>query len=60
MVKANMDIRHKALGYGIPLYQIAQKIGISETHFFRKLRNELNDEEKEKIFKAIEQIQKGA
>ena len=55
-----MDIRHKALDYGIPLYQIAQKIGISETHFFRKLRNELNDEEKEKIFKAIEQIQKGA
>lgn len=52
----NIDIRVKAGNNGIPLWAVAKQIGITDSSFSRKLREELSVEEKEKIFSAIDQI----
>ena len=52
----NDDIRCKAGGYGIPLWMIAERLGITDSSFSRKLRKELPIDEKEKIFAIIEKI----
>lgn len=62
MVKANQDV-HLALNqakaeYKIHYWMAAQKIGCSDYSFSRKLRTELPAEEKERIFKAIEELKK--
>lgn len=54
----NQDIRDKAQQSGVKLWQIAQEIGINDGNFSRKLRRELPDQEKEKIFAIIKQISK--
>ena len=58
MNRANQDIRDKAREKRIPLWQIAYRYGYADNTFSRKLRFELNDEEKEKIFLIIEEIAK--
>ena len=52
----NIDIRHYAAGSGVKLWEIADKLGIADFNFSRKLRKELPQTEKEKIFKIIEEI----
>ena len=49
MTITNNDIRTKAEKAGVRLWQIAEKIGINDGNFSRKLRHELPQEEKEKI-----------
>lgn len=59
----NHDIKEAAKKAGIKLWQIADKLGINDSNFSRKLRKELNPEEKQKIFDIIadlENEQKGA
>ena len=56
----NTDIRAEIMNSGIKHWQIAEKLGIHEGHFSRKLRHELPDEDKEKIRAIIKELaQKG-
>lgn len=55
---ANADIRSAVRRNGLFLWQIADKLGINDGNFSRKLRHELPDEEKQKIFAIIEDLSK--
>ena len=54
----NMDIRQAAAGAGVRLWQIADAIGLNDGNFSRKLRKELPEDEKQKIFAIIEDLAK--
>lgn len=54
----NEDIAIACLKNHVHKYQIAQKLGIADTSLSRKLRVELSNTEKEKIFNIIENIRK--
>ena len=56
---SNLDIRTKAIEAGVKLWQVAEKLGISDSSLSRKLRKELSDEEKAKIKDIIAEL-KGA
>ncbi len=57
-MRANLDIRAKAKGAGVKLWELADHFGISEPTVTRKLRHELPQSEKQRIFSAIEEIAK--
>lgn len=59
MTIANNDIRTRAEKAGVRLWQIAEKVGINDGNFSRKLRRELPQEEKEKIFRIIVELKAG-
>lgn len=59
MKNANQEIKDKAKKAGIPLWQIAYRYGCADNTFSRKLRFELNDEEKQKILSIIEDLAGG-
>lgn len=52
----NQDIRRVAAGAGVKLWQIADALGIADCNLSRKLRKELPQEEKDKIFSIIKQL----
>ena len=52
----NQDIRSAATAAGVKLWQIADNRGLADFNFSRKLRKELPQEEKEKIFSIIERL----
>lgn len=52
----NQDIRRVAAGAGVKLWQIADALGIADCSLSRKLRKELPQEEKDKIFSIIKQL----
>lgn len=54
----NELIRTTALQKGVKLWEIAERIGLNDGNFSRKLRRELPQEEQERILCAIEAIQK--
>lgn len=54
----NLDIREAAQNNAVMLWEIAEKIGMADSSFSRKLRHELPQSEKERIFTAIEEIAK--
>ncbi len=53
---SNLDIRKAAANAEVKLWEIAEVYGISDTNFSKKLRRELPEPEKQKIFAIIEQI----
>lgn len=55
----NKDIREAAKAAGVKLWQIAENLGINDGNFSRKLRRELNTDEKANILKIIAEL-KGA
>ena len=55
---ANQDIRRAAAGAGVKLWQVADSLGIADCSLSRKLRRELPQAEKEKIFSIIERLEK--
>jgi hypothetical protein len=55
-MKANKEIRATIIKERIYSWQVADKLGIHENTFFRRLRKELDNEEKQLVFEAIEQI----
>ncbi len=59
MAKANMELRLYAMGKGVRMWQIAEKFGISEAYFCKKMRNELSDEEADKFRKFVDEIAEG-
>lgn len=56
--KCNLEIRKKAKQESIYLWEIAEKLEISECYFIRKLRHELSQEEKNLVFNIIDEIVK--
>lgn len=54
----NTDIRNAAKEANIRLWQIADVLGIADCNFSRKLRKELPDLEKQKIFEIIRELTK--
>lgn len=54
----NVDIRNTAAGNGVRLWQIAEALGIADCSFSRKLRKELPEDEKQKIFSIIKDLSK--
>ena len=58
MVQRNTEIRAAAKSAGVVLYEIAEKLGVSEPTFNRYLRKELPEEKKAKALAAIEEIKR--
>ena len=56
----NQEIRLAARGAGIPLWQLAEAIGVSEPTMTRKLRHELPEDEKQRILSIIRNLSKTA
>ncbi len=59
MTTKNQDIRLAAGAAGIRLWQIADRLGMTDGNFSRKLRHELPDSEKVRIREIIEQLKAG-
>ena len=57
-MRANLDIREAAQNNAVMLWEIADKLGITDSNFSRKLRHELPQAEKDRIFSIIEEIAK--
>lgn len=53
---SNVDIRNKIRERRLRHYEVAEKIGISETTLCVWLRHELTDERKKRVLEAIEQL----
>lgn len=56
---SNQDIRQRAKEAGVKLWQIADALGLADCNFSRKLRKELSQDEKEKIFSIIRELSRG-
>lgn len=56
MIKCNTEIRAAAKSAGVFLYEIAEKLDVSEPTFIRYMRKELSDDMKAKALAAIEKI----
>lgn len=56
----NQDIRQAAERAGVKLWQIADKLGINDGNFSRRLRRELDAEEKSKVLSVIEELSREA
>ena len=52
----NQDIRQAATRAGVKLWQIADALGIADTTFSRKLRKELSQADKNRIFSIITEL----
>ncbi len=52
----NQDIRRAAAGAGVRLWQVAEALGIADCSLSRKLRKELPDDEKKRIFSIIRDL----
>ncbi len=50
----NADVRERAKASGVFLYQVAAAMGISEPTMTRKLRFEMPESEKKKVFDVID------
>lgn len=57
-MRANNDIRNTAQNKGVCLWEIAAALKISEPTMTRKMRTELPQEDKSKIFAIIDSIAK--
>jgi len=55
----NQDIRTEAQKMGVKLWRIAAKLNISDCNFSRKLRKELQEDEKIKILSIIYELNRG-
>lgn len=54
----NQDIRKAVQEAGLKLWQVAEKWGIADCNFSRKLRHELSQTDKERIYGIIEELKK--
>jgi transposase-like protein len=52
----NQDLKNLIRASNIRNWQIAEELGISENTFYRMLRKELSNSDKEQILKAIETV----
>lgn len=56
MENRNEDIRQAAKRRQVKMWWIAERLGINETTFYRKLRQPLDAETKSKILKLIDEL----
>lgn len=56
MEAANQTIRKAAKAARVPLWMLAEKLGVSEPTMTRKLRRELDSKEQEKVLAIIAEI----
>lgn len=59
MAKTNLDIKQRAIAADVKLWQIGKALGMSDFTFSRKLREELPEDEKAKIFEIIDRLAGG-
>lgn len=52
----NLELRKAAKAAGIPLWRIADAIGVGESTMTRKLRHELPENEKKQLLNLIKQL----
>lgn len=52
----NLEIREKAKRYGVPLWQIAEELGIGANTFSVWLRCELEGDKRERVSAALDAI----
>ena len=55
-MKTNQDIREYAKSKGVKLWEIADKIGINDGNFSRRLRKELSESKKKELYVIIDNI----
>ena len=53
---ANAEIRKAAKRAGVCLWQIAERVGVNDGNFSRKLRRELPAQERDKILEIINEL----
>ena len=53
----NQEIQARAKEAGVRLWEIAERLGMRDDAFSRKLRRELPDDERENILAIIDQIE---
>lgn len=58
-MKSNQDVRDHAASRKVLLWECAEKLGMADTTFSKRLRRELPLEEKQKIILAINEISVG-
>lgn len=56
----NEEIRQAAKSSGVKLWQVAERYGLNDGNFSRKLRHELPSCEKQKILKIILEVKREA
>mgnify|MGYP006081551197 CR=1 FL=1 len=56
---ANEDVRRAAAVAGLRLWQVAERLGVADSNFSRRLRRELSPEEKARIFDIINELAGG-
>ncbi len=54
----NAEIREAAKAAGVRLWEIAERYGLNDGNFSRKLRRELSDDERERVLSIIDSIAK--
>ena len=54
----NQDIRKAVQEAGLKLWQIAEKFGMQDSNFSRKLWHELSQTDKQRIYGIIEELKK--
>ena len=52
----NLEVRRKARGYNVPLWRIAEEMGVSESTMIRWLRKELDPVKQAAFEKAVDHI----
>lgn len=57
---SNIEIRTAYMKAGVKQWQVAKAMGVSETHFSKKMRNEIPAKEKERILAVIESLTREA
>lgn len=60
MTQTNQTIRRTAAGAGVRLWQIADKLGITDSHFSRILRKELPEDKQARIMQIIAELEREA
>lgn len=55
-MKANQDIRAIAREHRVRMWEIAMELGIQESYFSKKMRQELPEKEKKQIVSIIERL----
>ena len=56
----NKDIRAAIADAGLRMWQVAEALNIADTTFCRKLRRELSDDDKARVYAAIAELAKEA
>ena len=59
MLQANSELRAELRFKNIPLWKVARAVGVHETTFVKWMREELDGERKERVLKAVAEIEQG-